>query len=357
MPFADPNQNPTGSYYRPGLDVVRFIAFLMVFLWHALPAPPDSRIADHLGAGVEAVYELIIPCMRFGLSLFFALSAFLIFELLQRERRSTGTVQVKQFYVRRILRIWPLYYLGLALAVGWAFGFGDGARDLPAIGWFAVFLVSWFMTAHGWITIPAMPLWSISVEEQFYLFVPWVAKYYNRRILFVFCALVVVVANGTIYLMAEASREEYKTWPNSLVQFECFAAGILLSLCLRGRILKMHALARVLAFLGAAGSWLVAGNLYNTFYFSSAHPASRQLMIAYALAATGSSLIILAMLDFHGQRCSRWAIHLGRISYGLYVFHGPALGLAWRIPSGIMDMNGLHSHALRGAIAPALQIV
>jgi peptidoglycan/LPS O-acetylase OafA/YrhL len=350
-------QNPAGSYYRPGLDVVRFIAFLTVFLWHALPVPPDSRIVDHLGAGVASLYELFYYCLRFGLSLFFTLSAFLIFELLLRERHSTGTVAIKQFYVRRILRIWPLYYLGLAFAVGVALHDGNSAQNLAALGWFAVFLGSWYLTAHGLMTIPANHLWSISVEEQFYLFAPWLAKHCSRRLLFGFCALVVVVANGTVYLVAGAMPGDLKTWANSLVQFECFAAGILLGLFLRGRILKMHALARVLAFTGAAGFWLVAGNLYKTFYSSSPRSGSWQLMIAYALAAAGSSLIILAMLDFRGQRHSRWAIHLGRISYGLYVSHYFVVGLVGRIAWDEMGLHGLHSHVLRGAFDFAVQIV
>jgi peptidoglycan/LPS O-acetylase OafA/YrhL len=288
--------------------------------------------------------------------LFFTLSAFLIFELLQRERISTGTVGVKQFYIRRILRIWPLYYLGLALAVGWALSFGDGARELPAFGWFAVFLASWFITVNGWITSPALPLWSISVEEQFYLLAPWLAKYCSRRLLFGFCAIVVVVANGTIYFFAGAPDQIYKTWCNSLIQFECFAAGILLGLCLRGRIPKMHALARGLAFVGAAGSLLFAGSLFNDFYSSGANPGSWQLMITYGLAAMGSSLIVLAMLDFRGEHRYRWAIHLGRISYGLYVFHSFVIALVGRVAGDKMEMIGLHSHFLRGSIDFAVRV-
>jgi peptidoglycan/LPS O-acetylase OafA/YrhL len=356
MQSADSTQNPVGTYYRPGLDVVRFIAFLMVYLSHSLPVPPDSRIADHLGPGVAALYEWTFPSWRFGLSLFFTLSAFLIFELLQRERHSTGTVGVKNFYIRRILRIWPLYYLGLALAVAWAFGFADGARDLPALGSFAVFLGSWYITAYGWINNPAMPLWSISVEEQFYLLAPWIAKYCSRRLLFVFCALVVAVANGTIYFFPGALGQEYRTWCNSLVQFECFAAGILLSLCLRGTIPKMHVPARALTFMGAAGSLLVAGNLSNASYSTGANPGSWQLIIAYGLAAVGSSLIVLALLDFRGQHRSLWVIHLGRISYGLYVFHNLVIGLVLKIAGDKMEMNGLHSHVLRGAIDFAVRI-
>src|SRR5208282_5793871 len=100
----------------------------------------------------------------------------------------------------------------------------------------------------------------------------------------------------------------------------------------------------------------VAASLFNTFYSSSARSGSWRLMISYGLAAAGSSLIILAMLDFREQGNSRWAIHLGRISYGIYVYHYFLIALVWRLPMEILEMKGLHSHVLRGVIDFALQV-
>lgn len=348
-------RNSTERYYRPGLDAVRLIAFLMVFLNHSLPVS-DSRFIKYLGPDLTALYDLTDQCWRFGLSLFFTLSAFLIFELLQRERHLTGSVGVKQFYLRRILRIWPLYYLALLLGVWWAFRFGNGVGDLPQLGWFAVFLGSWFVNTHGWIVNGAYPLWSISVEEQFYLFAPWLTKYCGRRLLFGFCALIVVIANWTLYLVAREPGTYHDTWTNSLIQFECFAAGMLLSLCLNGGIPKTHTSFRVLALVGAAVFWLVAGNIFSAFDELRTPSGSWQLMIAYGLAAVGSSLIVWAMLDFQGGRYSQWAIHLGRISYGLYVFHSFALFLFAMIPMENTGMNGLHSHVLRAALILAVRV-
>ncbi len=348
-------RNSTERYYRPGLDVVRLIAFLMVFLDHSLPAP-DSRFVKYLGTDVTTLYNVTDQCWFFGLSLFFTLSAFLIFELLQRERHLTGSVGVKQFYFRRILRIWPLYYLALLLGVWWAFRFGNGAHDLPLLGCFALFLGSWYVTTHDFIVNGANPLWSISVEEQFYLFAPWLAKYCSRRLLFGLCALVVVVANWTLYLVAREPDTGLNTWTNSLVQFECFAAGMFLSLFLNGRIPKIRAGLRVLALVGAAIFWLVAGSLFNAFYDPRTHSGSWQLMIAYGLAAAGSSLTVWAMLDFQVGQYSLWAVHLGRISYGLYVFHDFSISLFGMIPMGKMGMNALHSHVLRAALTLAVRV-
>lgn len=349
MPSGDSKVNPAERYYRPGLDVVRFIAFLMVFIWHVLPPAPDSWVVNHLGASATALYDTILNSLRFGLCLFFALSAFLIFELLLRERKSTGSANIKRFYLRRILRIWPLYYLGLLLGLSWAFTLGSGADSLPALGSFAVFAGSWFVTTHDWMYGPADVLWSISVEEQFYLVAPWLAKYCSRAVLFGFCALIVAVSNWTLYLVAGKDGPIDKTWSNSLVQFECFAAGILLCLCLNGRIPRMRAAARALVFAGAAASWLIAGSLFNAFYQSGGLSGSWQLMVSYALAGFGSSLVLLAMLDLKMSLHFRWAVHLGRISYGLYVFHEFVIELFARIPKKL-GVNTLHSLPLRGAL-------
>ena len=89
-------------YYRPELDVLRLAAFLLVFCNHRNDV---ARVSPDYP--VMAAFALIGV---FGVPVFFLLSAFLITELLNRELESVGTVHVKAFYVRRILRIWPLYY-------------------------------------------------------------------------------------------------------------------------------------------------------------------------------------------------------------------------------------------------------
>ena len=120
---------PAERYYRPELDAVRFLAFFLVFLSHTLPSEPNPRIDGILRQFAPVYYASANACM-FGLSLFFTLSAFLICELLLRERASTGTVEVKQFYIRRILRIWPLYYFGLMLGVIFALMPSGNRSDL-----------------------------------------------------------------------------------------------------------------------------------------------------------------------------------------------------------------------------------
>jgi peptidoglycan/LPS O-acetylase OafA/YrhL len=75
----------SGQYYRPELDAVRFLAFLLVFFYHTLPTSQDPRVSHFLRGFVPA-FDAFRDACGFGLSLFFTLSAFLICELLLRER-------------------------------------------------------------------------------------------------------------------------------------------------------------------------------------------------------------------------------------------------------------------------------
>ena len=94
-------------FYRPALDVVRFCAFFLVFLHHVLP--PDGRTPALSAVGASC---------GLGLCLFFSLSSYLItLLLLLREQDATDTVNLRSFYQRRMLRIWPLYFATLLAGI------------------------------------------------------------------------------------------------------------------------------------------------------------------------------------------------------------------------------------------------
>src|SRR4051794_34270800 len=105
---AVPNKG-SKRFYRPELDVLRFLAFLLVFLTHGPRLSQDSWFGR--------VYDDVAQIGVYGLSLFFFLSSYLITELLLQEKERTGRIHLKAFYIRRILRIWPLYFAGLLIGV------------------------------------------------------------------------------------------------------------------------------------------------------------------------------------------------------------------------------------------------
>src|SRR5580704_10177801 len=102
----------TKSFYRPELDALRFFAFLAVFLFH-FNRPVDLYVQHGIPRVVALTATSLIQGGVFGVDLFFVLSAYLITELLIREKEVCGSLDVKGFYLRRILRIWPLYFFAI----------------------------------------------------------------------------------------------------------------------------------------------------------------------------------------------------------------------------------------------------
>src|SRR5580658_4566258 len=104
------------SFYRPELDVLRFFAFLAVFLFH-FNHPAEFYVQHGIPRAIAVGATSFVEAGVFGVDLFFVLSAYLITELLLREKDLCGSLDVKGFYLRRILRIWPLYffYIGVAM--------------------------------------------------------------------------------------------------------------------------------------------------------------------------------------------------------------------------------------------------
>jgi peptidoglycan/LPS O-acetylase OafA/YrhL len=317
-----PASSSASRYYRPELDVARFLAFLLVFIHHTLPSTEDFRVARFLKGFVPAIDAFSDAC-SFGLSLFFTLSAFLICELLLRERESSGTVSIMQFYIRRILRIWPLYYLGLALGVIFIFLPGSQPGDITKISWYAIFMGSWYCVTHIPSALPVSPLWSISVEEQFYLFAPWIAKFLTRKLLYGFCAVLLLVANVWLYLLGREAVIDRSVWYNSFVQYECFAGGIVLCLILRGRLPRLAIWQRMalLTFSFFCMFYACYGLRSRFGNTGQQNPGSWSLICGYALVTLGCVFVLVSFLGVSARLLPRWAIYLGRISFGLYIFH------------------------------------
>jgi peptidoglycan/LPS O-acetylase OafA/YrhL len=323
--------------------VVRFLAFLLVFLHHILPYGGSPRLDSFLGAFAPVYYAFAHAC-RFGLSLFFTLSAFLICELLLREREAAGAVGVKQFYIRRILRIWPLYYLALALGVVFAFLPGGEAATVAKLGWFAIFMGAWYQASQGVLNNPANPLWSISVEEVFYVFAPWVVKYFSRKSLYGFCVAIAVIANVSLFYLARTGTTNNFIWFNYFVQFECFAGGILLCLFLRGQAPQITVQHRLILVSGCCIFWMIAasGQLYRSVYYPSGSTGGWILISSYALATLGCVMLLAAFLGVSPKLLPGWAIYLGRISFGLYVYHDFSIFIVYYIPiRAILSQAGM----------------
>src|SRR4029079_7687100 len=104
---------PKTRIFFPNLDGLRFISFFAVFLYHC-----DLSVFSYLGDSYPKTQQALTFLFRhgnLGVNFFFVLSGFLITYLLIKEKELKGNIHVGNFYVRRILRIWPLYYLCLII--------------------------------------------------------------------------------------------------------------------------------------------------------------------------------------------------------------------------------------------------
>jgi len=311
----------TSRFYHPELDALRFFAFLMVFLHHALPHQAEFWAKLGVSASLGAVLSGIGASGAFGVSLFFVLSAYLITELLLREKELVGSLDVKSFYVRRILRIWPLYFFFLALAVGMQW-FVPGQH----MGWqaglsFSALAGNWYIVFVGFPSSVIFPLWSVSIEEQFYLTWPLIVRRVSQMAMVAIAVGLLVVATATRFYLGAQHRWESQIWCNTLVQLDPIAAGILMAVLLRGAAPQFSRLARV-AMAVAGVACIASGALY--FGIKNDPLTTARIVLGYPAVALGCVLLLLALLR-EGAKPWRALIYLGRISYGLYVFH--VLGL------------------------------
>ncbi|RRA48947.1 acyltransferase [Acidipila sp. EB88] len=319
-------------FYRPELDVIRSLAFLLVLTHHLLGMLQWHAPLDHF-----SVAGALEESGAAGVCLFFTLSAFLITELLLREKEATGTIALPAFYLRRILRIWPLYFLGIGLGVALPHVAKAFAGHMPPMvhafsyvgGFVLPYLLlvgNWAIVAKGWSLNPMlMPLWSISVEEQFYLLWPSMVRRAGIRGIAICSSAVLLLAWATDFLLPLFHYSKYPDlWYNSVSHFQFFALGTLLALCLHRRELTYALPWRALALAGAVGFFVLAA--YPFHY--------REDLVLTAPAATFAGYLCLdlacllvfgAFVGLKLPRAAKPLVYMGKISFGLYVFHDTIL--------------------------------
>jgi len=319
--------------YRPELDAVRFLAFLLVFASHFLLLSPTYQTRTNLFAfagerGWRAQMALADTC-NMGLCLFFALSAFLITNLLLDERRKFASISVRKFYLRRALRIWPLYFLGVAIGIGIALA-GRQRNDVTGFVWYLLFAGNIYCGAFGFLHNPMTSLWSISIEEQFYLIWPWAMRWLSRKGLLV-CAFVFIAgANVTLFVFGQQHvSTDVMVWTNTFVQFEMFATGILLALGKRFIAWPNPGMGLLMVLVGPI-LWFIANFVFHAQMPGEAGLAvtGPSLMFAYALEALGCAAVLQGFCMIGPSHIPQWVASLGKISYGLYVYHVLAIDFA-----------------------------
>jgi peptidoglycan/LPS O-acetylase OafA/YrhL len=259
---------------------------------------------------------------------------------LLREKCQRGALDVPAFYIRRILRIWPLYFAFVALAALAPALNPNHEFGLRYVIPFLLLSGNWSLVAFGFPgTSVAIPLWSVSVEEQFYLLWPPIVSRLSRRHILFAAVAMIAIANLTRTAAVLLHAHQPQVWCNTLARLDPIAVGIILAAILHGEIPRFHTALRVAMLLFGLFD-LVLVTRYADLNSRIVPLPWASTLIGYPAVAFGCTLILLAVLGSRSRVTDSGALrYLGKISYGLYVYHELAVLLSDRMltmPSSIL---------------------
>jgi len=205
----------------------------------------------------------------------------------------------------------------------------------PVAAWlpYSLFAGNWYICTHDWsVTYPTGPFWSISVEEQFYILIPLLAAYGSKRLMKIIAFVFIATAYlFIIYYGLHPTDGFTSEWTNSFVQFQFFAAGMLLSFYLKGRRPQWTLVSRLLILLAGVGCWLVANMVFHVQADAPHLSNSYEAVGGWLLVLLGTLLMFFSLLGTPGRYLPKPLIYLGRISYGMYIFHALMLWLVFHV--------------------------
>jgi peptidoglycan/LPS O-acetylase OafA/YrhL len=325
-------------FYRPELDSLRFFAFFGVFVFHVIPNDPQFYQTHHLLT--PAVIPLICAVSgagAFGVDLFFALSAYLITTLLIREEEIRGSIDARAFYVRRILRIWPLYFFFIAVAA--LVTIWDRTQHLgwPYVAGYLLLSGNWVYVLLGLPHSIASPLWSVSIEEQFYLLWPLALRHLSRRqLVFVVIGLLVLANLVRAFLVLTHSLGAAVEY-NTFARIDAIALGILVAYFLGSEAPSLSLFSRTALAAASQVVWCLVAAFTSLNSQTEVAPVMGTLLGRPLVAMAAAGLLVAVIgAPAAGARALTysWLTYLGRISYGLYVYHAAGLLVAWHLFRG-----------------------
>ncbi len=337
--YGDSISVPKEKVFFPNLDGLRFFCFLSVFFYHSF----STHYANISSSSVYCfIKESLFVNGDLGVNFFFVLSGFLITYLLLKEKELTGKIHVGKFYLRRIFRIWPLYYLCILFGfiafpiLKHAFG---QIPDEPANPWYYIaFLGNFDMLKHFPDCSGLSVLWSLAIEEQFYLVWPILlfivpVKYYP----FIFYS---VIAGSFIFrctLYHNPMAQEIHT-------FSCISDMAMGGLAAYYAFRK----GRVMTFIKELSKWSIGGIylMAIVLYFFSQYIFASEFMSPMKRLVVGVvfALIILEQ-NFSGKSLfktgnNKTISKLGQYTYGLYCLH--MFGIL--ITETVLNQIGFNNH-------------
>jgi peptidoglycan/LPS O-acetylase OafA/YrhL len=296
--------------YIKQLDALRAVAVSLVIIGHWLPETNFlNRVTNNANGYI-------------GVTIFFVLSGFLITWILLENRLTAeaaalkkGTV-IKQFFIRRALRIFPVYYITIfALYI---FGQYTGTHIREDFIYFLTYTVNINIFKNQQWDGMLAHLWSLSVEEQFYLIWPWIILFCRKA--YLQSVIIGFILLGTIssYLFTTPAVDCLTT-----SCFDAFGLGALLSLQLvfhPEALRKFYTRARLAGLIGLV-LFVITLLIHQTVYIPLRTLLScvSLWVITYIVLNRNKTNMLNRVLN------NNWLVGMGRISYGIYLFHLPLI--------------------------------
>lgn len=288
----------------PGLDGFRMIAVFSVILYHA-----------DIGSNLFTA--------RHGVAGFFVLSGFLITWLLLKEQGLNGKVSLKDFYMRRALRIFPAYYVFVAITISWDMLRGNEEIKpliLPALFYY----VNYHNAIEGHAAGSVAHLWSLAIEEQFYLLWPVLFIYLQQRGIetmtrFLCLAMIVVMVwrTAAVTVFDLGTSWAYNSFDT---RFDNLATGCLLAVLIGStRVQDTLQLLASRVWMPVVTLILLYLSRYIDSDFYAYGPAFT--IDAILLAILLVQLMVLSHTKPYAWLNSAPVIYLGILSYPLYLWH------------------------------------
>ena len=313
-----------GPAWFPGLNGLRFLAAAMVVIMHI-----------HNNMGISGLPQLpawpILFKGLYAVSFFFVLSGFLITWLLLQEQQQSNSISIKKFYLRRVFRIWPLYFIVIAaglffywrLAPAMHLGFESDYPHGLAIALYAFFLAN-LMNSLYHVGGILHVTWSIAVEEQFYLFWAPLVKRCRRRLpaLIISVTILSLALNMLNTLNVFHADKGIQSFVGTL-QFHYMGFGAGFAWLLhhhRDRLLalppfRQPALQCLCLLLIAAFFFLYQRNVWGELLL----PVPLACLFGWLIINISSNPDRVLNLD------NGILNYMGKISYGLYMYHMPVV--------------------------------
>jgi peptidoglycan/LPS O-acetylase OafA/YrhL len=297
----------------PELDSIRGLAILMVLFYHGYYWQTNLAVFP----AIQRAFLLFTWTGRLGVNLFFVLSGFLITGILVDSRPHSQ--YFKRFYIRRVLRIGPAYLFTILLLLV------TGAASAKFLGLSLLYLSN--LTPLFGVQIEYGVLWSLAVEEHFYMVWPLVVRTLTNRVLILLAAAIVLVSPltrlVTYFYEIRQGWVSYQVFDYTWNSLDGLACGAIIGVYLREYPVDRTKFARGLALVASFGLVLLLAGL--PFGILDRHiPLGAALQVTpwYLLfSAFLGSVLLIGSGPWRSKVRSAFLEFFGRISYGLYLYH------------------------------------